>query len=60
MNYFNEESGTWQYDANDHRLTLKTIVGEKPGLCTFTVILQGNSMTIIDPEGDVEGPFIKQ
>lgn len=58
--YSGEESGTWTYDTNDHKLTLNTIIGEKPGPYTYTVILQGNQMTLIEADGDVIGPYYKQ
>ena len=55
-----EEYGKWTYDTNDYRLTLTTISGEKPEAVTFTVKWHGNKMTLIDPDGDVYGPFTKQ
>ena len=58
--YSAEESGTWSYDTNSQKLTLNTIVGEKPGSHTYNVIVQENQqITIIEAEGDVRGPFIK-
>ena len=47
-----EDSGLWKYDANNHKLTVTTIVGEEPGSEIYTVILQGNQMILI--EGDVD------
>ena len=58
--YSGEESGLWKYDTNDYKLTLTTIVGEKPGSYTYTVILQGKQMTLIEADGDVCGPYTKQ
>ena len=58
--YSGEESGTWNYNANDHKLTMTTVVGEKLGSHTYTVILQGNQMTLIEADGDVWGPYTKQ
>lgn len=56
----NVESGTWAYDTNDKKLTLNTVVGEKPGSYTFTVKLAGNTMTLVERDGDVLGPYVKQ
>lgn len=47
-----EDSGLWKYDAKNHKLTLTTIIGEEPGPEIYTVILQGNQMTLIDVDGD--------
>lgn len=60
LTFSGEESGTWLYDTNDHKLTLNTIIGEKRGPYTYTVILQGNQMTLIEADGDVNGPYTKQ
>lgn len=60
MDYSGEESGTWMYDTNDHKLTTNTIVGEKPGKYTYTVILSENKMTLVEEDGDVMGPYVKQ
>lgn len=50
--YSGEESGLWKYDAKNHKLTLTTIIGEEPGPEIYTVILQGNQMTLIEGDGD--------
>lgn len=47
-----EDSGLWKYDANNHKLTVTTIVGEEPGPYTYTVVLQGNQMILFEADGD--------
>ena len=47
-----EDSGLWKYGAKNHKLTLTTIIGEEPGSEIYTVILQGNQMTLIEADGD--------
>jgi len=41
-----EESGTWMYDIVDRKLTINTIIGEKPGSITYEIIIQGDKMSL--------------
>ena len=54
-----EESGTWNYNPEAHTLTITTIIGEKPGTHTCSVIIQDNKMYFLWGE-EMEGPYIKQ
>ena len=54
-----EESGTWSYNPEAHTLTITTIIGEKPGTHTCSVIIQDNKMYFLWGD-EMEGPYIKQ
>lgn len=55
-----EKRGTWYYDQDNKKLTTNTIVGEKPGYYTYTVVLKDNQLTLIEADGDINGPYIRQ
>ena len=41
-----KESGTWELNADSNILTIVTIEGEKPGSRTYTVKIEGNTMSL--------------
>lgn len=60
MSYSGVESGTWSYSEKQHTLIIKEIVGEKPGTHTYSVVFDGKSLYLIEPDGDVNGPYTKR
>lgn len=47
-----EEYGTYTYNAKTQQLTTNTLVGEKPGWYTCTARVTGQTLTILEPDGD--------
>lgn len=48
----NEESGMYVYNKQTKLLTKNTLVGEKPGKYTLTAIVSGETLTMLEPDGD--------
>ena len=58
--YSGTNSGTYVFNVTDMKLTTNTLEGEKLGEYTYSVVLKGNQLTLIEKDGDIRGPMTKK
>lgn len=58
--YSGTNSGTYVFNVTDMKLTTNTLEGEGLGEYTYSVVLKGNQLTLIEKDGDIRGPMTKK